>query len=138
MRSGQQTRPEQRKSPPAFFATTLPGLGGLLRQEIEAHPDFFPVDDPGHDGRSDIVFFRMQRGAQSDLRELRLAEDVFVVLAHSGRGSPRAVSHSLVTKIDLERALSVWAVRRAPDLVHGIPGDRSGGRREPLQADRAP
>jgi 23S rRNA G2445 N2-methylase RlmL len=92
-----------------FFATTLPGLGELLLEEIAANPDLTPNDDIGHDGRSDIVFFHMRRGAQLDLREdFRLAEDVFVVLAHSRTGPPRSVANSLVGRTDLERGLSVW------------------------------
>lgn len=102
------TGPEERKSAPDFFATTLPGLGSLLRQELDARPDVSPVDEPGHDGRSDIVFFRMRRGARPDFREFRLAEDVFVTLARSGRGSPREIANTLVTKTDVERGLSVW------------------------------
>lgn len=91
-----------------FFATTLPGLGQLLRQQIDDHPDLGAVEEPGNDGRADIVFFRMRRGARPDLSTLRLAEDVFVTLAHAGSGAPRRVADSLVTRTDLERALSVW------------------------------
>ncbi len=105
---GRGTRPEERKSAPGFFATTLPGLGSLLRQELDAHPDHLPADEPGHDGRSDIVFFRMRRGARPDFSELRLAEDVFVELARSERRPPRVLANTLVTKADLERGLSVW------------------------------
>ncbi len=98
----------RRTGTPGFFATTLPGLGRLLRQEIDAHPDLEPVDELGNDGRADIVFFRMHRGAQPDFTTIRLAEDVFVTLAHTGSGPPRRVADSLVTRTDLERGLSVW------------------------------
>lgn len=92
-----------------YFALTLPGLGRLLLAEIAANPDLTPNDEIGNDGRSDVVFFRMRRGAQLSLRELRLAEDVFAVLARSHSGPPRSVANSLVSKTDLERSLSVWA-----------------------------
>ncbi len=100
--------PQRRTGAAGFFATTLPGLGRLLRQEIDAHPDLEPVDELGNDGRADIVFFRMRRGAQPDLSTLRLAEDVFVTLAHTGTGPPKRVADSLVTRADLELGLSVW------------------------------
>ncbi|MGH4009706.1 MAG: TRM11 family SAM-dependent methyltransferase [Pseudonocardiaceae bacterium] len=106
--SNRGTDPQRRTGAAGFFATTLPGLGRLLRQEIDAHPDLDSVGEPGNDGRADIVFFRMRRGAQSDLSALRLAEDVFVTLAHAGSGPPRRVADSLVTRADLERGLSVW------------------------------
>ncbi|MGH3769923.1 MAG: hypothetical protein ACRDRW_00750 [Pseudonocardiaceae bacterium] len=100
--------PVRRTGAPGFFATTLPGLGRLLRQEIDAHPDLEPVDELGNDGRADIVFFRMHRGAQPDFATIRLAEDVFVTLAHTGSGPPRRVADALVIRADLERGLSVW------------------------------
>ncbi len=108
---GQRKRgpePEQRPGSPGFFATTLPGLGILLRQEIDANPDLEAVGDLGNDGRADVVFFRMRRGARPDVTDLRLAEDVFVTLAESGSGTPKRVAESLVTRIGLEHGLSVW------------------------------
>jgi hypothetical protein len=99
--------PQRRTGAPGFFATTLPGLGRLLWQEIDAHPGLEPVGELGNDGRADIVFFRMRRGTQPDFSTLRLAEDVFVMLANTGSGPPRRVADSLVTKADLERGLSV-------------------------------
>lgn len=108
---GQRKRgpaPEQRPGAPGFFATTLPGLGILLRQEIDANPDLEAVDELGNDGRADVIFFRMRRGARPDLADLRIAEDVFVTLAESGSGPPRRVAESLVTRTGLEHGLSVW------------------------------
>ncbi len=108
---GQRKRgpePEQRPGVPGFFATTLPGLGILLRQEIAANPDLEAVGELGNDGRADVVFFRLRRGARPDFADLRLAEDVFVTLAESGSGALRRVAESLVTRTDLERGLSVW------------------------------
>jgi 23S rRNA G2445 N2-methylase RlmL len=108
---GQRKRtpdPHRRTGGPGFFATTLPGLGRLLRQEIDAHPDLESVGELGHDGRADIVFFRMRRGARPEFAAVRLAEDVFVTLTHTGSGPPRRVVDSLITRADLERGLSVW------------------------------
>ncbi len=108
---GQRKRgPEQEQRPgaPGFFATTLSGLGILLRQEIDADPDLKAADELGNDGRADIVFFRLRRGARPDFANIRLAEDVFVTLAESGTGAPRRVAESLVTRTGLERTLSVW------------------------------
>lgn len=99
---------QRRSGGSGFFATTLPGLGRLLRQEIDTHPDLEPVDELGNDGRADIVFFRMRRRAQPEFAALHLAEDVFVTLAQAGTGTPRRVADSLVTRADLERCLSVW------------------------------
>ncbi|WP_239313601.1 MULTISPECIES: hypothetical protein [unclassified Frankia] len=69
-----------------------------------------PDDKPGFDGRADIVRFRARRGAQWELSEFRLAEDVFTTIgeANSTAGS-RQVAAALVTSTGLERALSVWA-----------------------------
>ncbi|MBV9143569.1 MAG: hypothetical protein JO115_22090 [Pseudonocardiales bacterium] len=40
--------PQRRTGAPGFFATTLPGLGRLLRQEIDAHPDLEPLEELGN------------------------------------------------------------------------------------------
>jgi 23S rRNA G2445 N2-methylase RlmL len=94
----------------SFFAATVPGLGSLLGNEIDAQPGLKPEGDAGFDGRADIVFFSALRGARLRLRSLRLAEDVFAVIA-SGGGNGRAarVAESLITRDGLERALSVRA-----------------------------
>ncbi|MGH3797103.1 MAG: TRM11 family SAM-dependent methyltransferase [Pseudonocardiaceae bacterium] len=101
-------RDPERPGAPGFFATTLPGLGILLRQEIDANPDLDAIDELGNDGRADIAFFHLRRGARPDFSHLRLAEDVFVTLAESATGPPSRVADSLMTRTDLERSLSVW------------------------------
>jgi 23S rRNA G2445 N2-methylase RlmL len=93
----------------SFFAATLPGLGPLLRGEVAAHPGLEPADEAGCDGRADIVFFRVRRGARFQVDGLRLAEDVFVTMSDAGGGPPGQVAASLVTAAGLERALSVRA-----------------------------
>ncbi len=95
--------------PVSFFAVTLPGLGKLLREEIAAHPALEPGGDPGFDGRADLVFFRIRRGAGFLLDDLRLADDVFAVISEAGGGPPDRVAASLITRTGLERALSMRA-----------------------------
>src|SRR5215831_20344690 len=104
-----RVRKDNRSTVPGYFATTLPGLGKLLTVEIRTHPALELVGEPGFDGRADIVFFRLRRGARFDPQELRLAEDVFVMIAEASSGAPGQVATSLVTRIDLERALSTWS-----------------------------
>ena len=70
----------------SFFAATVPGLGRLLRDEAGQHPGLELDGEPGNDGRADIVFFGVRRGARFRLDELRLAEDVFVVISGAGGG----------------------------------------------------
>lgn len=91
----------------SFFAATVRGLGGLLRDEVGAHPGLEPQGEQGFDGRADLVFFGVRRGARFRLDELLLAEDVFVVISASGGGPPGRVAESLVAPDGLERALSV-------------------------------
>ncbi len=93
----------------SFFAATVPGLGPLLRDEVAAHPDLEPERGVGFDGRADLVFFRVRRGARLQLDGLRLAEDVFVTISDASGGLPARVAAALVTQAGLERALSVRA-----------------------------
>jgi 23S rRNA G2445 N2-methylase RlmL len=97
-----------------FFAATLPGLGTLLRDEAAAQDALDPEDEAGFDGRADLVFFRVRRGARFPLDGLRLAEDVFVAIGDARGGPAERVAASLATPAGLERALSVRAayVRR--------------------------
>ena len=92
-----------------FFAATLPGLGPLLRDEAAAWDALEPEGEVGFDGRADLVFFRVRRGARFPLDGLRLAEDVFVAISDARGGAPARVAASLVTRDGLERALSVRA-----------------------------
>ncbi|MGH8934494.1 MAG: TRM11 family SAM-dependent methyltransferase [Egibacteraceae bacterium] len=102
-------RLDGRPATASFFATTLPGLGTLLRAEIAAHPDLEPDCEMGYDGRADIVVFRARRGARWQFDDLRLAEDVFAKIADASSGPPGRVANALITRTGLERALSTWA-----------------------------
>jgi len=68
-----------------FFALTVPGLGGLLRDELAGQlaPDASgPVE---HDGRSDVVPFA---AGPADPLETHLAEDLFVEIGTADPGAP--------------------------------------------------
>ncbi|MGH8899100.1 MAG: TRM11 family SAM-dependent methyltransferase [Egibacteraceae bacterium] len=91
-----------------YFAATLPGLGKLLETEIAERAGLEPEGELGHDGRADLAFFRVRRGARLDLDMLRLAEDVFVVIADAPLGPPGRLAVALIDRRGLERALSTW------------------------------
>lgn len=101
--ASQQTRRKR------FFATTHPGMGRLLREEIGAHPALEPDGEPGFDGRADLVFFRQRRGGQFCLDDLRLAEDVFTEIGEARTGPPGRVAAEAITRTGLEHALSTRA-----------------------------
>lgn len=104
-----RTSRKARASRVGYFATTLPGLGGLLRAQIDATPALESGDEIGFDGRADIVFFVLRPGADLDLRALRIAEDVFVVVGHARAGPLRRLASSIISREGLEQALSVRA-----------------------------
>lgn len=98
----------------SFFAATVPGLGGLLRDEAGAHPGLEPEGEPGFDGRADIVFFGVRRGARFRFDQLRLAEDVFVVISDARGGPASRVAAALIPRDGLERALSARSGYTSP------------------------
>jgi 23S rRNA G2445 N2-methylase RlmL len=106
---GRDERASERRKGQPFFATTIPGLGKLLRDEITAHPSLDPAGAPGFDGRADLVFFRQRRGARFRLNDLRLAEDVFAEIGHARAGPPGRVAAEAITRTGLEHALSTRA-----------------------------
>lgn len=67
-----------------MFATAVPGLGGLLADELAA-VDGATVRAQGNDGRGDIVVFDVAKPAERAVLELRLAEDVFVEAGRARR-----------------------------------------------------
>jgi 23S rRNA G2445 N2-methylase RlmL len=108
-------RPPARDRGPRYFATTMPGLGGLLAEEIREHPELSTDPKLGHDGRADVVAFRPRRGTLPVDLDLRLAEDLFVVVGLApASGSLSQLARSLLNPGGLERALSVWASRVHP------------------------
>jgi tRNA G10 N-methylase Trm11 len=91
------------------MAMTMPGLGPLLAAETDRHPGLRRVGEPTFDGRADLVFFQPSRGVDPTAA-LRLAEDVFVLLAQTtSDGDPQRLTSRLLHRASLERALSVWS-----------------------------
>ena len=77
---------------------------------MRAQPGLGLEGEAGFDGRADIVFFSVRRGARLRLDSLRLAEDVFAAIASSsGSGRAARVAEAVITRDGLERALSVRA-----------------------------
>lgn len=105
---------DARKRPVVYLATTMPGLGPLLRDEIQRHPTLRFTAGPYDDGRSDIVLFQAARGADP-LEALRVAEDVFVLagITESDADAQRLASR-LINREGLERALAVRSRLVAP------------------------
>ena len=97
------------RRPVVYLATTVPGLGGLLVDEIQRHPRLRFVAGPYDDGRNDVVFFHVSRGA-NPLTDVRVAEDVFVAIgATSADADAQRLASRLISREGLERGLSVWS-----------------------------
>lgn len=67
-----------------MFATAIPGLAPLLRDELESAPGVEP-SDVGNDRKSDVVLFTTKDPAGGRVQDLRLAEDVFVEVGRTRR-----------------------------------------------------
>ncbi|HVL80065.1 MAG TPA: methyltransferase domain-containing protein [Actinomycetota bacterium] len=98
-----------------FFATALPGLGPVLRDELRALPDASSVGRPAGDGRADVVVF--DHPAAPGSLDVRTAEDVFVEVSAAPRtGDPHTQAAALLDGPRLERALSAFATLARPLL----------------------
>ncbi|HEY4028115.1 MAG TPA: methyltransferase domain-containing protein [Candidatus Dormibacteraeota bacterium] len=86
-----------------FFALTLPGLGGLLRDELAEQVGAGAVGDVEHDGRSDVVPFTTRA---TEPVETRLSEDLFVEL---GTGDPALPLPRLAGQL--------WSARRYDEAL---------------------
>lgn len=95
-----------------YYVMTMPGLETLAFNEIRAHI----ADATLVKFARGIALFR-SAASPIDFLDLRMAEDVFVVLAHIvGLGSSRdalRVLHSATAHADIDAALTAW--RRAHD-----------------------
>lgn len=92
-----------------MFATAVPGLGGLLRDEI-SDLDGLVVTAIGNDGRADVVLFNASQGRQSEALGLALAEDVFVEAGRTLRAEgdrPDWIARRIWKPQRAERALEV-------------------------------
>lgn len=77
--------------------TTLPGI---------------TVTGSGFDGRSDIIFFEVDRSGRGLVVGLRTTEDVFVEVGRTLRSEgdhPRWIAQRIWRPQRVQRALSVWA-----------------------------
>jgi 23S rRNA G2445 N2-methylase RlmL len=91
-----------------LFATSLPGFGPILRDEIAARG--LPAEERvGFDGRNDVVPFTGAAGRA--VLELRTSEDVFVQLAQAAGNLPLRPLVRKLASAPLDEALD--ALRRA-------------------------
>jgi 23S rRNA G2445 N2-methylase RlmL len=98
-----------------MFAMALPGLGGLLAEEVAAAGGV--VSDVGFDGRSDVVTFEAERSDCRRLLGLRLSEDVFVEVGRTLRADgdrPDWIAGRIWRPERVRRALEVRAAVSAP------------------------
>src|SRR5262245_35141736 len=94
-----------------MLALTVPGLGGLLRDEIVG-VDGLTATATGNDGRSDVVLLDAERGRQAAALGLALAEDVFAEVGRTLRAEgdrPDWIAGRVWRRQRAERALSVRA-----------------------------
>ncbi|MBV9094347.1 MAG: methyltransferase domain-containing protein [Streptosporangiaceae bacterium] len=99
-----------------MFATCLPGLAPLVRQQLDDLPGITATCD-GFDGRADIVLFGAGRGHRDRALALRTAEDVFVEVGRADRvqaDDPRRIAAAIWRPQPLQRALSIWAEQQHP------------------------
>jgi SAM-dependent methyltransferase len=99
-----------------LFATTVPGLGRMLRQRLDAI-DGIDVTGTGFDGHSDVVFFGAGRIGRTAALRSRLAEDVFAEIGRASRAggaSAVMVASKAWQPGAVQRALSVWADEARP------------------------
>lgn len=99
----------------AMFATTVPGLGRLAKQELTDRSGA-AVRHVGSDGRSDVVVFEVARDRVAGTLDARLTEDVFAETGRTFRSEgDRAqwIARRLWRRQRAEQALRhVWATRR--------------------------
>jgi 23S rRNA G2445 N2-methylase RlmL len=99
-----------------MFASTNPGLGPLLADELAAI-DGVTVRDSGFDGRVDVVLFEADRVARRLILGLRLAEDVFVEVGRTLRAEgdrPAWIAGRLWRPERVRRALDAKATITHP------------------------
>jgi Methyltransferase domain len=94
-----------------LFAVCVPGLGRMVRRELEA-ANGVQVTGTGSDGRADIVFFEADRAGRAEALRSRLAELMFAEIGRASRASgaaPTAIASTAWQRDGVQRALSVWA-----------------------------
>jgi 23S rRNA G2445 N2-methylase RlmL len=73
-----------RTGPTRLIALAVPGLAGLLAEELQSMPGV-RVEDTGRDGRADVVLFSADPSALQQVATTRLAEDLFVEVGRTLR-----------------------------------------------------
>jgi tRNA G10 N-methylase Trm11 len=70
--------------PTRLIAFAVPGLAGLLAEELESMAGV-RIEDTGRDGRADVVLFSAEASALTQVVTTRLAEDIFVEVGRTLR-----------------------------------------------------
>lgn len=99
-----------------MFATCLPGLASLVRQQLDRAPGIRATDG-GFDGRADVVLFDAARGHRDSALNLRTTEDVFIKIgqaSRTGSDNPKRIAAALWRPEPVQRALSIWAEHNRP------------------------
>lgn len=99
-----------------MFATCLPGLAPLVRQQLDELPGIRTTDG-GFDGRADVLLFETDRGQRDHALTLRTTEDVFVEIGRAARSdgdNPRRIAGLVWRPQRVQRALSIWAEHKHP------------------------
>jgi len=106
---GEQPRSSSRRT--RLFVTCVPGLGRMLRRELDAIAGISSTG-MGFDGHADIVFFDADRAGRAEALRSRLAEDMFAEIgraSRSGGAGAVAVASAAWQPDAVQRALSIWA-----------------------------
>jgi len=106
---GEQQRSAGRRS--RLFAICVPGLGRMVRRELEAASGV-QVTGAGSDRRADIIFFEADRAGRAEALRSRLAEEMFAEIGRASRtggAGPTAIASTVWQRDGVQRALSVWA-----------------------------
>jgi hypothetical protein len=117
-----------------MFATCLPGLAPLVRQQLDDLRGITATGD-GFDGRADIVLFGAGRGHRDGALALRTTEDVFVEVGRADRAQaddPRRLAAAIWRPQPVQRALSIWAGQHPLAASAPVPGRAPPGRRPRL------
>ncbi len=94
-----------------MFATVVPGLAELVARELD-DLDGVRLSDSGHDGRSDLVRFEVDRSSRERVWSLRSVEDLFVEVGEAIRSDgdrAASIAERLWRPEFVQKALSVWA-----------------------------
>jgi 23S rRNA G2445 N2-methylase RlmL len=99
-----------------MFAMCLPGLAGIVRQQLDELPGVRTTDS-GFDGRADLVLFEAARERRGDALALRTTEDVFIEVGRALRSEgdkSGVIANRIWRPQPVQRALSIWAEHTHP------------------------